>query len=642
MQSREALSARGPLAQQIPGFVPRPSQQAMAQAVETALAEQRVFVAESGTGTGKTFAYLVPALLSGLKVMISTGTRNLQDQLFRRDLPLVRDALGIPVQAALLKGRSNYLCLHRLERTIAEGRFTARSSSAEFQRIQGWARRTKSGDIAEVGDVPEESELWPMVTSTVDNCLGSQCTEFNRCFVNRARREAATAEIIVINHHLFFADVSMREEGFAQLLPAADAVIFDEAHQLADIASDFFGASFSSHQLRNLCRDSIAEDIKEQSGLRELRPVAEAADRAVLDFRLALGTPLRRVPWADVAGTDEVVAALHVLQESLSELAQVLDAVAARGPGLANCARRATALLERLEQITRGDDLDQVAWVETAARSFMIRLTPLDVARSFQDRVRGIGTKAWIYTSATLAIGDDFTHFTARLGLDAQTARWTSPFNYEQQALLYIPRSLPEPSAPTFTAKVVEAALPVLRASRGRAFFLFTSHRALKIAAELLQGRLEHPLLVQGTMGRARLLDTFVAAGDAVLLGTGSFWEGVDVRGPALSCVIIDKFPFAAPDDPVLKARAAACAAAGGNPFMEYQLPEAVLSLKQGAGRLIRSLEDRGVLMLCDPRIYNRSYGKLFLESLPPMPQTRSLADVERFFETMTTVDGAA
>ena len=612
----------------------------MAQAIESVLAEQRILVAESGTGTGKTFAYLVPALLSGLKVLISSGTRNLQDQLYRRDLPLVRDALALPVQAALLKGRSNYVCLHRLDRTAAEGRFTSRVSGAEFQRINAWARHSRTGDIAEIADVPEESELWPLVTSTADNCLGSQCPEYSNCFVSRARRAAADAEVIVINHHLFFADISVREEGFAQLLPSADAVIFDEAHQLPDIATDFFGVTFSSHQLRNLCRDVVAEDVKEQSGLRELRPTAEAAERAVADLRLALGPQVQRTPWAEVARADTVAGALATLQQQVAGLSEILDAAAARGPGLANCARRALTLVERLGEVTLASDLDDVVWVETAARSFSLRRTPLDVARAFRTRVQGLGTKSWVYTSATLAVGDDFTHFTERLGLDdAQMKRWSSPFDYAQQALLYLPSSLPDPGAPDYTAKVVETALPVLRASRGRAFLLFTSHRALKLAAELLQDRLEYPLLVQGTMSRARLLERFVAAGDAVLLGTGSFWEGVDVRGQALSCVIIDKLPFAAPDDPVLKARANACAAAGGNPFLQLQLPEAVIALKQGAGRLIRDLNDRGVLMLCDPRLTTRNYGRLFLESLPPMPVTRCLEDVERFFLTEEAVD---
>ncbi len=642
MRSRDLLGASGPPARRVPGFVPRPSQQAMAHAVESALAAPDTLIAESGTGTGKTFAYLVPAMLSGGRVLISTGTRNLQDQLYRRDLPLVRDALELPVNAALLKGRANYLCLHRLERTGADARFGARTTAAHFQRVQAWARHTRSGDIAEIADVPEESELWPLVTSTAENCLGADCPRYADCFVSRARREAAQAELIVINHHLFFADMSVRQEGFAQLLPAADAVIFDEAHQVPDVAANFFGVTLSSHQLRNLCRDAVAEDVREASGVRELRAAAEATERAVQDLRLSLGSSVQRTLWDDAGGGAQVAETIAALEQRLRGLSEALQAAAARGPGLANCARRALAVTERLDEVTRGRDIDRVAWFETAASSFTFHLTPLDVADVFQERLRALGTKAWIYTSATLAVSDDFTHFTRRLGLeDAKTAQWHSPFDYESQTLLYIPPEMPDPAAPDYTAKVVEAALPVLRASNGRAFLLFTSHRALKLATELLKDRIEYPLLVQGAMPRARLLESFIAAGNAVLLGTASFWEGVDVRGPALSCVIIDKLPFAAPDDPVLKARAAACTASGRNPFMEYQLPEAVIALKQGAGRLIRSLDDSGVLIVCDPRIYTRSYGRLFLDSLPPMPVTRALADVERFFRQLAPVDDA-
>ncbi|BAU47997.1 helicase [Sulfurifustis variabilis] len=638
-RSREAVGPGGPLARRIPGFAPRPAQQKMAHAVEKALESRKTLVAESGTGTGKTYAYLVPALLSGLRVIVSTGTRTLQDQLFRRDLPRVRDALELPARVALLKGRGNYLCLHRLGVTAEEGRFATRAQSAEFQRIRAWAFGTRSGDIAEAGEVPEESELWPRVTSTADNCLGGQCAHYDECFVNRARREAAGAELLVVNHHLFFADLALREEGFAQLLPSADAVIFDEAHQLPEIASDFFGVTLSSHQLRNLGRDTISEDLREASGLATLRPAAEALEKAVQDFRLAFGIEARRDHWDRVAGTGAFKDALRALHEHLEELTVQLETVAGRGPGLANCARRSQALRERLERFEAGP-LDEIAWFETGPRSFMLRLTPLSIAREFGSRIAGLGAKAWVYTSATLAVGEDFSHFTGQLGLeDAHTARWESPFDYASQALLYVPPGLPDPASRDYTLRVVEAALPVLRASEGRAFLLFTSHRALRIAAEQLAGRLDYPLFVQGTAARAQLLERFVAAGNGVLLGTASFWEGVDVKGPTLSCVVIDKLPFGSPEDPVLKARSEAMTAAGRNPFREFQLPEAVIALKQGAGRLIRDAADRGVLVICDPRLLSRSYGRLFLDSLPPMPLTRAQADVERFFREAGAVD---
>lgn len=639
MRSHAALGANGPLARQIPAFAPRPSQQAMARAVESALADQQTLIAESGTGTGKTFAYLVPALLSGLRVVISSGTRNLQDQLFRRDLPMVRSALAVATHAALLKGRSNYLCVYRLERAAEAARFATRTAAAQFQKIQFWARTTRHGDVAEIGNIAEESDLWPLVTSTADNCLGGECPKYAQCFVARARREANDAEIVVVNHHLFFADMSVREEGFAQLLPTADAVIFDEAHQLPEIAANAFGLALSSHQLRNLCRDSVSEDLKERSGVSELRPAAEATERAMLDARLALGS-LARTPWSELGARRKVEAAFGALRQKLCDLTQALNAGAGKGPGLANCARRATAIGTRLAEVTGGDDLDRISWVETSERGFILRLTPLDVAQTFQGRIQALGTKSWVYTSATLAVGEDFSYFARRLGLeDARTGQWASPFDYAQCALLYVPPALPDPGAPDYTQRVVEAALPVLRASNGRAFMLFTSHRALRIAAESLEGSIDYPLLVQGALSRTRLLEQFVQAGNAVLLGTASFWEGVDVPGPALSCVIIDKLPFAAPDDPVLKARAAACTAAGGNPFVEHQLPEAVIALKQGAGRLIRSFDDTGVLVVCDPRLYTRNYGRLFLESLPPMPVSRDVGDVEKFFQERSTVD---
>jgi ATP-dependent DNA helicase DinG len=624
------LGPQGPLARELPGFVPRPSQQELAARIETALADHSVFIAESGTGTGKTYAYLVPVLLSGKKVLISTGTKNLQDQLFRRDLPRIREALGVPVTVALLKGRANYLCLHRFERAVGDGLMNRRAT-AQFTRLHEWARSTRSGDIAEVKDIAEDSELWPQVTSTPENCLGGNCSHYDDCHVNRARREALAAEVVVVNHHLFFADLALREEGFGQLLPGVEAVIFDEAHQLPEIATNFFGISVTGHQLVGLCRDTLVEELKENSGLVELKPAVQKLEKASADFRLAFGVEPRRSGWNGVDGVKAVALALAALRENMSALSAVLDKAAAKGQGLANCARRASELLDRLITFAEQPPPEYVPWFETTTRGFSLYLTPLDVATSFRPHVSD--TKAWIFTSATLALDGDFSHFQAQLGLDtAQTGHWPSPFDYARQALLYLPPGLPEPSAPDYTERVVELALPVVAASRGRAFLLFTSHRALRIATELLQGRLEYPLLVQGSMPRSELLERFRRLGNAVLLGTGSFWEGVDVRGEALSCVIIDKLPFATPDDPVLRARASALEEAGRNPFMEYQVPEAVIALKQGVGRLIRDESDRGVLMLCDPRLLSKGYGKKFLGSLPAMPRTRALADVQQFF----------
>lgn len=627
----QILGPDGPFARQVDKFVVRAGQQAMAARIGQALADDDILIAESGTGTGKTFAYLVPALLSGKKVLISTGTKTLQDQLFQRDLPRVRDLLGLPATVALLKGRANYLCPYRLEKAEQAG--AGRAAQEGLARIRAWAAHTRCGDVAEMREVPEESPLWPQVTSTADNCLGSACPHVDACFVNRARREALKADVLIVNHHLFFADLVLREEGFGQLLPGVDAVIFDEAHQLPDIATHFFGVSVSAHQLQSLCKDTLLEEAKEQSGVRDLSLQVAGLEKAVADCRLALGAPLRRAALAQAHETSAWAEAFAALVSQLGALAQMLELAAGKGPGLANCRSRAFALLERLDVID-GATPGHVAWFETTARGFALHSTPADVSVPFQQRLTGDAQpKAWIFTSATLTVGGDFRYFQARTGLhQAATERWDSPFDYPRQALLYIPADLPDPSRAEYVEHVLQAVLPVLTASRGRAFLLFTSHRALKQAAERLSAKLAYPLLVQGTLPRAALLARFHELGNAVLLGTGSFWEGVDVRGEALSLVVIDKLPFAAPDDPVMRARNQALEADGRNAFMEHQLPEAVIALKQGAGRLIRDVADRGVLMLCDPRVAHKGYGRTFLASLPPMPITRALADVEQFF----------
>jgi ATP-dependent DNA helicase DinG len=625
----ENLGAQGPLARVLPYFTPRPAQQEMAARIEEAIAHGGVFVAESGTGTGKTFAYLVPALLSGRKVLISTGTRNLQDQLYGRDLPLVREALGVPVQVALLKGRSNYLCLQRFEQLEAEARAPRRAE--DLARLRAWARSTRSGDIAEVSEIPENADLWPLVTSTSDNCLGGQCRRYDDCYVNRARREALAADVVIINHYLFFADLALREEGFGSLLPGAEAVIFDEAHQLPEIASSYFGVNLSSHQLSELCRDSVTEELRERSEVEGIAEAARATEKALADLRLAMGVEPRRATWRVLSERKEFSAAREQLLERLQVLAALLEKAAPKGQGLANVSRRAGELLDRLLMLGETPPPEYVAWFETAARGFNLHLTPLEVASEF--RAHTTGKRAWVFTSATLAINGSFEHFLGRLGLeDVDTGLWASPFNYAEQALLYLPQGLPAPGTRDYTARVIDVAMPVLAASRGRAFLLFTSHRALREASVLLEGRLPYPLLVQGSAPRAELLDRFRSLGNAVLLGTGSFWEGVDVRGEALSCVIIDKLPFASPDDPVLAARAQALEEAGGNPFMDFQVPEAVIALKQGVGRLIRDEGDRGVLVLCDPRLRGKGYGRIFLNSLPPMRQTRDLGEVCAFF----------
>ncbi len=620
----------GPLAHTLPGFAPRISQQEMAAAVARTLADQDVLITEAGTGTGKTFAYLVPALLSGKKIIISTATKTLQDQLFQRDLPAVRAALAVPARAALLKGRSNYLCLHRLE--LAEQRHHAPAQTADLGTIRAWAGHTRSGDIAELTGIREDSPLWPHVTSTADNCLGQECPSLKSCHVLRARSEAQTADLLVINHHLFFADMALRAEGFGDLLPGVEGIIFDEAHQLAEIAAGFFGAALGSRQLFGLAHDTVAEQVKEAGDMAALATAADSLTKATRDFRLALGVDERRGNWHEIQQETALTPALGALQQVLNQLHDLLEAAAVRGKGLENCWRRCITLQEQLDLFTTTVPENHVAWFETHAHAFALNLTPVDIAQQFYARILAQRC-AWVFTSATLAVGDNFDHFSARLGLtDAITRQWASPFDFARLALLYVPDTLPDPAEPHYTASVIEAALPVIHASGGRAFLLFTSHRALREATALLKGRLDFPLLIQGSAPRAELLERFRTLGNAVLLGSASFWEGVDVRGPALSCVIIDKLPFASPGDPLMQARLEALRTAGKNPFMDYQLPQAVLSLKQGVGRLIRDTHDRGVLMLCDPRLFTKSYGKSFRASLPPVPLTRALEDVRAFF----------
>jgi ATP-dependent DNA helicase DinG len=630
------FAADGPLAARVEGFGLRPQQLEMADAILHAIERGDRLVVEAGTGIGKTFAYLVPAFLAGGKVIVSTGTKNLQDQLFERDVPTVRKALATGATAALLKGRANYVCLYRLERAHGEARLATREAAEQLHRIERFAAMTRSGDRAELADVPEDAPVWTHATSTRDNCLGQSCTRYRDCFVMRARKNALEADVVIVNHHLFFADVVLRDEGVAELLPACNTVIFDEAHQLPDTARLFFGWTVSSGQLVDLARDARAELRAAGGASPELEAQAGRLDKAARDLRLAFDPDAARMAWSQAERRPAFADALGVLAQALGHLAAGLNAQAERAEGLAACARRARETATRIERLRVPAEADtpQVRWVEVFSQSVQLHLTPLSAAAPFQRQLEG-PARAWIFTSATLAVGDDFGHFARELGLEgAVSARWPSPFDYRRQARLYVPRGLPEnPNDPDYTDAVVDAALPALRASGGRAFLLFTSLRALRKAqARLQDADLGHPLLVQGTGSRSELLRRFRELGNAVLLGSQSFWEGVDVRGEALSLVVIDKLPFAPPDDPVLAARIDALRARSENAFSRLQLPMAVLQLKQGAGRLIRDFTDRGVLMICDPRLFSRGYGRVIRASLPPMPLTREIGDVEDFF----------
>jgi ATP-dependent DNA helicase DinG len=609
----------------------------MAEAIAHAIETQGQLLAEAGTGTGKTLAYLVPALLSGGKVIVSTGTKTLQDQLYQRDLPLVRDALKVPVSVALLKGRGNYVCHHHLERAVAQGMFASRAEVRYLKRIEAFARTSTTGDKGELADVPETAAIWADVTSTRDNCLGGECPHYGECFVMNARKHALAADVVVVNHHLFFADVMLRDEGLTELLPACNTVILDEAHQLPDTATLFFGEEVTAGQLGELARDSEIEALRAARDYAPLPDAAQAAAQALRRLRLAAGDAPGKWTRSEVIRRPGFEEALDSLAAAIDVLSAELGRQAERSDEIAQCANRAADAARRLARWRDRDDPAWVRWLDVSASGWQLRASPLSIAEIFSKQVTDTA-RAWIFTSATLAIAGDFSLYQRELGLtDAATGYWESPFDYAQQALLYLPRDLPEPNSFEHTDAVVAAALPVLQASRGRAFLLFTTLRALARARETLsaaaeRGALDFPLLAQGDGSRTELLTRFRHLGNAVLLGSQSFWEGVDVQGEALSLVVIDKLPFAPPDDPLFAARLEHIAREGGNPFLDYQLPQAAINLKQGAGRLIRSETDRGVLMICDRRLADKPYGRRIWQALPAMRRTRELAEVIAFF----------
>lgn len=634
---RQVFEKDGILASQIEGYHERTQQLEMALAIADAIEHNTQLVAEAGTGTGKTFAYLVPALLTGGKVIISTGTKNLQDQLFNRDMPNVRDALKVPVTVAMLKGRSNYVCHYHLERAANEGRFASRDDAKYLHVIKNFVENTKTGDKSELTDVPENATIWANVTSTRDNCLGGDCNFYKECFVMEARKQALAADVVVVNHHLFFADVMLRDEGVAELLPSANTVIFDEAHQLPDVAGLFFGEDVSTSQLIELARDCTAAHLSLAKDCIELGESIPLLEKACKDFRLVFAYEGSRMPVQKALALKGFKDAFDHMKKRLEALSTVLETQAARDPLLEKCWQRSMDLSNLLQRWMSAENDNLVRWVEVFTHSVQLHATPLSVAEGFGKQLNA-QPRAWIFTSATLAVKNDFSHYLAQMGLqDAVTATWQSPFNYQEQALFYVPPDMPDPNNPSYSACVAAAALPVLRASGGRAFVLSTSLRAMREIHALLkeafaENGIESPLLLQGDSSRTELLDRFRKLGNAVLVGSQSFWEGVDVRGEALSVVIIDKLPFAPPDDPVLSARVDKLNAEGKNAFMEYQLPYSVITLKQGAGRLIRDENDRGVLMICDPRLISKSYGRKIWQSLPPFKRTRDLAEVEAFF----------
>ncbi len=628
------LDTGGAFENRLEGFAPRQAQIDMANEVEMALQDHRDLVVEAGTGIGKTLAYLVPALLSGQRVIVSTGTKTLQDQLFFRDLPLVREALDADVDVALLKGRANYLCIYRMNQAREDGRLPSREAVSELEALRSWSSRTRDGDLSISSVVTQESGLLPLVTSSPDNCLGSECPDFDSCWVAKARRKAQDADVVVVNHHLLFADMALKQSGFGEVLPGAGAFIVDEAHQAPATASQFFSVSITARQVSELCRDLKAETAEVSGALGTLRNPLEACRQSLDALQASVAEHLpERGSWAQFVANESVCEGLRRLDDSIHELCESLEALRGGSRGMDHCIERADELKRVLDRFDSGSVPGEVRWFERRGKGFALVITPLQLASSFSDFRESLDA-SWLFTSATLTVDGAFDHFTRQMGLtDADTLKLDSPFDYRKNALLWLPQGLPEPRDPEFVPSLLGEIRPVLEASDGRAFLLFTSHRALQRAAEWLREHTGFRLFVQGEAPRSLLLEQFRESGNGVLLGSASFWEGVDVIGEALSLVVIDKLPFAAPDDPVMSARSEALRSEGVNPFMKFYLPQAVISLKQGAGRLIRDVRDRGVLAICDPRIVSRSYGRVFLDSLPPMKRVEDRNEVEAFFQ---------
>ncbi|HHF3115254.1 TPA: ATP-dependent DNA helicase [Vibrio alginolyticus] len=640
----KTFSSDGALGKAIPGFQARQPQIDMAEAVSSAIKDQTQLVVEAGTGTGKTFAYLVPALLSGKKVIISTGSKNLQEQLYHRDLPLMVNALGFYGQVALLKGRSNYLCLDRLSRQMVESHTNESDPTllTQLVKVRAWSSETKTGDLGDCDDLPEDSMIIPTITSTNDNCLGKECPSYTDCFVLKARKRAMDSDIVVVNHHLFLADLAIKETGFGELIPEADVFIFDEAHQLPDIASEYFGQSVSSRQIHDLAKDIEIAYRTETKDMRQLQKVGDKLMQSAMDMRIVLGEPGFRGNWREALQSGSIKRELLRLTDSLELAIDVLKIALGRSQLLDTAFERANLIKGRIDRVCDVDITGYSYWYDTSPRHFALHITPLSVADKFHEQIE-IKQGAWIFTSATLAVSGDFKHFTERLGLKpTKQFSLPSPFDYQKQARLCVPRYLPEPNSNGLADKLVRMLAPVIEENDGRCFFLCTSHSMMRELGEKFREVLELPVLMQGEMSKQKTLAEFMELGNALLVATGAFWEGIDVRGDALSCVIIDKLPFTAPDDPLLKARIEDCRLRGGEPFAEVQIPDAVITLKQGVGRLIRDQKDHGALIICDNRLVTRDYGGIFLGSLPPIPRTRDLDGIKAFLKAEQSVTDAS
>ena len=637
----QAFAQKGVLAKAIKGFSPRQAQTDMALDVAEAIEQQSSLIVEAGTGTGKTFAYLIPAFLAldpkkPKKIVVSTGTKNLQEQLFHKDIPLIKKALASNAQVALLKGRANYLCNYRLAQyQDSRGQLDAQMLQ-DLVKVKTWANGTQSGDIGELVNVSENSTIFPFVTSTLDNCLARDCPDYETCHLVRARKKASDADIIVVNHHLFFADLALKDTGFGELIPKAQVMIFDEAHQIGDIASEYFGEAFSSKQLVDLCTDVLQVHRSSLSDVKQLGLAAEKLQKTCQEFRLLFNYDPERGNWREKYKQAQFQQKFANLKIDLDFLYQVIKLCVSRNEAIDNCFDRAVNLLAQYEVMANVEAYGMSFWYETTPRSVVLHQTPLTVSDKFSAVVKESGA-GWIFTSATLAVDNSFNHFAQHLGLqDAKQLLLDSPFDYHAQSQLVVPRYLPQANDKNRALKLAELAQPLIKASKGACFMLFTSYRVMHQVAEILAESIDNTLLVQGQMAKRKLLEQFVEQDSAVLLATASFWEGIDVRGDKLTCVIIDKLPFASPDDPLLQARCEDVRRQGGEPFTQIQLPQAVIALKQGVGRLIRDISDRGVMVICDDRLVNKPYGETFLKSLPDMKRSRDINKAAQFLENLS------
>lgn len=632
---RRALGDKGRLSTAIPGFVAREPQTDLAVAIADAVMAKSTLVAEAGTGTGKTFAYLLPCLLSGKKAIISTATKTLQDQLYQKDLPMLVRAMGLSARIQNLKGRANYICQHRVQLHAEEGQFQNPQCAHEVLHVRDKLSQMVNGERSELPEISEDSQVWNYVTSTTENCLGTECPNLETCFLIKARKRALDADIVVINHHLFFADSRLKQDGFGELLPGVDIVVFDEAHQLAEIATNFNGERVGTRQFRDLLDDIIGEWPVLDLANQPLKALSNKTDKLMDELLLSLPVREDRISWDEVRRNKKFIAVWDDWLVLKDEIIECLNSeTVAEVPGLVRCRERMEDLeriLLSFSQLTN----DKIRWLERFKHTLVFHATPYDIAKPFSELLQRQAC-TYVFTSATLTMASSFDCFCKPLGLnEAKTLLLPSPFDYQQQALLYLPRGLPDPKDANYYQALLQKALPVIEACGGRCFFLFTSHKALKLVAQMLSNTLNYPLLIQGAEAKPILLERFRQLGNAVLLGTATFWEGVDVKGEALSCVIIDKLPFASPFDPVTRGRMAYLKDQGLSGFDELSLPNAVIALKQGVGRLIRDITDKGVLMIADPRLTGREYGRSILASLPQLPRTRDEQKVLHFIKEL-------